>query len=68
MPEMSGVQLARKLLESRPIPVIYMSGYTDETITHHGVDPKEVPFIAKPVMTDTLLHFIHKVLRERAKA
>lgn len=67
MPEMSGVQLARKLLESRPIPVIYMSGYTDETITHHGVDPREVPFIAKPVMTDTLLHFIHKVLRERVR-
>lgn len=63
MPEMSGVQLAERLTASRKIPVVYMSGYTEETISHHGVDPDLVPFIAKPCMADTLLQLIHRVLR-----
>ena len=62
MPEMSGVQLAERVLSILDIPVIYMSGYTDETISHHGVDPAKVPFIAKPAMTDTLLRLVHRVL------
>jgi len=67
MPEMSGVQLAAKLTAERKLAVIYMSGYTEETIVHHGVDPDRMPFIAKPCMTDTLLHLIHRVLRATKK-
>jgi PAS domain S-box-containing protein len=66
MPEMSGVQLAERVLARRKIPVIYMSGYTEETISHHGVNPEEVPFIAKPCMADTMLRLIHRVLNEHA--
>ena len=62
MPGMSGVQLAEKLAETRKIAVIYMSGYTEETITHHGVDPERVTFIAKPFMSDTLLHLVRRVI------
>lgn len=64
MPGMSGVQLAEKLLRKLPIPVIYMSGYTHETISHHGVDPERVTFIAKPFMSDTLLHLVHRILKK----
>lgn len=67
MPEMSGVQLAEKLGQSRKIAVIYMSGYTEETITHHGVDPERATFIAKPFMSDTLLHLIRRVLGAGAR-
>jgi len=68
MPEMSGVQLAQELTAQRPMPVIYMSGYTEETIEHHGVDPERVPFIAKPCMTETLLHMINQVLRKASQS
>ncbi|MBL8759755.1 MAG: response regulator, partial [Phycisphaerae bacterium] len=67
MPEMSGVQLAEKLAQTRKIAVIYMSGYTEETITHHGVDPERATFIAKPFMSDTLLHLIRRVLGAGAR-
>ncbi|MCC6229245.1 MAG: response regulator [Phycisphaerales bacterium] len=67
MPDMSGVQLAEKLAESRSLAVIYMSGYTEETITHHGVDPERVTFIAKPFMSDTLLHLVRRVIGAGAK-
>ncbi len=64
MPGMSGVQLAEAVHKKLAIPVIYMSGYTQETISHHGVNPAEVTFIAKPFMSDTLLHLIHRELKK----
>jgi PAS domain S-box-containing protein len=63
MPGMSGVQLGEAVLKLRPMPIIYMSGYTEETIAHHAVNPEHVTFIAKPFMSDTLLHLVHRVLR-----
>jgi len=62
MPEMSGVQLAAAIREKSPIPVIFMSGYTEETIEHHGVNPATMHFLAKPCTSDTLLRLIHQVL------
>ncbi len=67
MPEMSGVELAEQLMAKGSIPVIYMSGYTEETIAHHGVDPEKTPFIAKPCMANTLLHLIHRVIHLDAR-
>ncbi len=67
MPEMNGVQLAQQLVALRPMPVIYMSGYSEETISHHGVDARTMNFIAKPAMTDTLLRMIHRVLSDQSR-
>ena len=67
MPGMSGVQLAEAVMRQPKygyMKVIYMSGYTEETIAHHGVDPEQATFIAKPFMHDTLLHLVHRVLHE----
>ena len=44
MPGVTGPQLARRLLALRPgVPVVYTSGYADET----GIDA-DAPFLAKP--------------------
>jgi CheY-like chemotaxis protein len=49
MPEMSGKEVADRLLELRPeIRVLFMSGYTDEAIVQHGVLDANVEFIQKP--------------------
>jgi PAS domain S-box-containing protein len=65
MPEMSGYVLAEKLGKSRPeMRVIYMSGYSDETIRQHGEWDPEAPFIHKPFTPEGLNRKIRQVLDE----
>ncbi len=62
LPGISGVELAETMSAKGEVPVIFMSGYTRETISQHGVDPGRRVFLAKPFMVDTLLHLLRKVL------
>ena len=48
MPLMSGPRLSEEVVKFYPgIPVLYMSGYTDNAIVHHGVE-EGMPFLQKP--------------------
>lgn len=63
MPEMSGVQLATKLQSERPgMPVLFMSGYTEDTIVHHGVETEGTSFIPKPFTLDALMRKVRSIL------
>jgi two-component system, cell cycle sensor histidine kinase and response regulator CckA len=63
MPEMSGYLLAEKLRVLRPdMQVIFMSGYSDETIRLHGEWNPDAPFIHKPFTPEGLNHKIRQVL------
>ncbi|MBW1873318.1 MAG: response regulator, partial [Deltaproteobacteria bacterium] len=63
MPKSSGKALAEKLLATRPeLKVLYMSGYTDNAIVHHGVLDKGTPFVQKPFSANLLTRKIREVL------
>src|SRR5262249_20997477 len=63
MPGASGAELTRRLIDRRPMQkVIYMSGYTDETIAHHGVLKPGIAFLHKPFTTETLGRKIRETL------
>ena len=65
MPEMSGKVLADRLKNSlSDLKVIYMSGYTDNAIVHHGVLDSGVPFIQKPFTRDSLGKIVREILDE----
>ena len=52
---MSGRDLADRLKRRWPgIKVLFMSGYTDDTVVHHGVLEKDAEFIQKPFSPDQL--------------
>jgi two-component system cell cycle sensor histidine kinase/response regulator CckA len=63
MPEMSGRQLADQLTLLHPdVKVVYMSGYTDNAIIHHGVLEEGVNYIQKPFTVDGLMKKIREIL------
>lgn len=49
MPEMNGRELSDQLQYAKPgLQCLYMSGYTEDAIAHHGVFDEGVHFIHKP--------------------
>lgn len=65
MPGMNGRDLAAEVQRIRPgMKVIFLSGYTDETITPHGVLPAGVNYIEKPFSHDVMIETVRKVLGE----
>jgi two-component system cell cycle sensor histidine kinase/response regulator CckA len=63
MPGMNGVRLAQKLLAQRPaVKVLYMSGYTDDAMIHHGVLDAGTNFLSKPFTALGLTWKVREVL------
>jgi two-component system, cell cycle sensor histidine kinase and response regulator CckA len=63
MPQMNGRELFEHLSPQRPdMKVLFMSGYTDEAIVHHGVLEKGIPFIQKPFTPGSLTNKVREVI------
>ena len=63
MPEMGGRELAQRLTTRQPsLKVLFLSGYTDDAIVHHGVLDAGVAFLQKPFKPDELVRKIREVL------
>jgi signal transduction histidine kinase len=63
MPGMSGNEMSRILLSKQPgMPVLYMSGYTDDAIVQHGVLEAGINFLQKPFTPGALALKVREVL------
>ena len=63
MPGTGGRELAASAAQLCPgLPVLYMSGYTDETILRHGVETATVNFLRKPFTPQVLVHAVKRTL------
>jgi two-component system cell cycle sensor histidine kinase/response regulator CckA len=63
MSGMSGRELADQVTRMRPgTKVLFMSGYTDDALGHHGVLDAGTAFVEKPFTIDGLLRKVRDVL------
>ena len=68
MPKISGRKLATQICNTRSgLDVIYVSGYTEDTIAHHGVLEPGLDFMQKPYTLHSLGQMIRKVLDRKAR-
>ncbi|HEY4574511.1 MAG TPA: ATP-binding protein [Thermoanaerobaculia bacterium] len=69
MPGLSGSQLAGQLSQRLPgLRVLYISGYPEDSISHHGVLNPEQHFLQKPFPPGQFLEKVREVLDTRASA
>ncbi len=65
MPKMSGREAAEAMHAIHPeAKVLYMSGYTDNSIVHHGVLKDGIAFLQKPVTPSRLTSRVRQLLDE----
>jgi len=65
IPGMSGRETAERLRTIHPeARVLYMSGYTDNVIVHHGVLQEGMKFLHKPFTAEGLARKVREVLDE----
>jgi len=63
MPGMNGRELARRLVERRPMTkVLYLSGYADDAVERHGVLDPGTAFMQKPFSPSALATRVREVL------
>jgi CheY-like chemotaxis protein len=63
MPGMSGKELADRLKDLMPdVKVLFISGYTDNAIVHHGVLEKGIKFLQKPFTPVILARRVREML------
>lgn len=63
MPGLSGKRVGELFLERQPWgKVIYMSGYTDDILSNHGILESNVTLLSKPFQRAALLACVHEAL------
>jgi len=63
MPQMSGPELAKRLLAGFPkMKVLCMSGYNDDSVIRHGVLESGMAFFQKPITPTSLARKVREVL------
>jgi FixJ family two-component response regulator len=63
MPGMDGLELQQHLVETHPIPIIFITDLRDAKTREHAVRAGAISFLNKPVSGETLIDALNSALR-----
>ena len=67
MPGMGGRELAEKALELYPdLPVLYITGYTDDAILRQGIETETVNLLRKPFSPQIFINVTKRIIARNA--
>ncbi len=65
MPGLNGRELSERLARTQPgLPILFMSGYTDDDVFARSLLPEEAPFIQKPFGPEELVAKVRTMLSQ----
>ena len=65
MPGLNGRELSERLARTQPgLPMLFMSGYTDDDVLARSLLPEEAPFIQKPFGPEELVAKVRTMLSQ----
>jgi two-component system, cell cycle sensor histidine kinase and response regulator CckA len=65
VPDLGTGDLARRVLEVKTVPILYMSGYPREDVLERGLIAPDQPFLQKPFTSDELAGAVGRIMRDR---
>jgi two-component SAPR family response regulator len=65
VPDLGTGDLARRVLEVKNVPILYMSGYPREDVLERRLIAPDQPFLQKPFTSDELAGAVGRILRDR---
>ncbi|MCF7805147.1 MAG: PAS domain S-box protein [Candidatus Marinimicrobia bacterium] len=66
LPDIVGPEVAQRIREINPAArIIFMSGYTDDILTRHGIDIETIQFLQKPFTIDEIARRIRNIMDDR---
>lgn len=55
MPHLDGIEAARRILDERPVPIVIVSAYTEESLVRKAAESGVYGYLAKPFREDALM-------------
>jgi response regulator NasT len=55
MPELDGIEAARRILEEAPLPIVIVSAYTEQALVRRAAEAGAFGYLAKPFREEDLL-------------
>ncbi|MBB6050787.1 ANTAR domain-containing response regulator [Armatimonas rosea] len=62
MPRMNGIEAARLITDERPVPIIMLTAYSDETLVKEAISAGACAYLVKPVVIEQIAPAVRTAL------